>query len=365
MKRALELAARARGRTSPNPLVGAVIVKEDRVLGEGFHEAAGQPHAEIVALRNAACDVQGATLYVNLEPCSHFGRTPPCADALVNAGLGAVVAAMSDPNPLVSGRGFAILREAGIRVSVGVLEVQAQRLNEVFTTFISLKRPFVLMKAAMTLDGKIASVTGDSRWVSCERSRRLSHEIRDRSRAIMVGSQTVLKDNPSLTTRLDESRGQDPIRIVVDSAGSIPLDCRVIRSDSREGVILATTSRIDPVKEKALVDRGVRVLKLDGSDGRVDLRALMGELFKLEIDSVLLEGGGTLNASFLAAGLVDKVMVFVAPKIIGGREAATPVAGEGIRLMDQAVRLKNLSVTRSGEDVLIQGYVDRPGVENK
>ncbi|MBI4864064.1 MAG: bifunctional diaminohydroxyphosphoribosylaminopyrimidine deaminase/5-amino-6-(5-phosphoribosylamino)uracil reductase RibD [Candidatus Riflebacteria bacterium] len=359
MQRALELAVRARGRTSPNPLVGAVLVKEDRIVGEGFHEAAGRPHAEIVALSQATGPVQGATLYVTLEPCSHHGRTPPCAPAVASAGIAHVVAAMVDPNPLVSGKGLAILRAAGVDVTVGVLEQEARLLNEVFVTYIGQRRPFVVMKAAMTLDGKIACASGDARWVSCGASREHAHRVRDTIRAIGVGIRTVLADDPELTTRLPEGRGRDPIRIVVDSTGAIPEDCRIIRSDSMSPVILATTSRIDPAKEALLAGRGVRVIKADGAGGRVDLSKLLGELAALEIDSLLVEGGGTLNAAFLEAGLVDKVLFYIAPKIVGGSGAPTPVGGDGIALMRDARRIRDVTVTRVGDDLLVEGYVVR------
>ncbi len=357
MKRTLELAKGGWGRTNPNPLVGAVIVRDGEILAEGFHEKLGGPHAEAAALRNAKREVAGGTLYVNLEPCSHYGRTPPCAEAVIKAGISRVVIAMEDPNPKVCGRGISMLRNAGIQTVVGVLENEAKRLNEIFIKYVTQKKPFVIMKTAMTLDGKIASVTGDSRWISGERSREQVHIIRDRVSAIMVGINTVLTDNPSLTTRLGYKSGKDPVRIIIDSKGKIPVDSRVIDNGSSAGVILATTSAIGGEKEKILTDRGVRLLKLDGADGHVDLPRLMDELYELEMDSVLLEGGGGLNAAALSSEIVDKVMVFIAPKIIGGRDAKTPVEGEGIQLMQDALRLRDLSIGRCDEDILIEGYV--------
>ncbi len=357
MKRALELAKRGWGTTNPNPLVGAVIVKDGEIAAEGYHEAAGRAHAEAAAFGNAAGDVKGGTLFVNLEPCSHHGRTPPCACAIIEAGIGRVVVAMEDPNPLVSGRGIGMLRAAGIEVVTGVLEEEARKLNEIFIKYITRKRPFVIMKAAMTLDGKIASVSGDSKWISGESSRRYAHTIRDRVAAIMVGINTVLADNPSLTARPGSSAGNDPVRIVADSRGRLPPDCRVITVESPAGVILATTSLIGSEKEKQLADRGVRILKLDGPGGRVDLVRLMEELHGLELDSVLLEGGGCLNAAALEAGIVDKAMFFIAPKIIGGRDAGTPVEGQGIRLMKDAIALEDVSVSSFDGDILVEGYV--------
>lgn len=357
MKRALELARGGWGKTNPNPLVGAVIVKNGKIIAEGYHEALGLAHAEVAAFNKAKQDVRGATLYVNLEPCSHYGRTPPCAGAIIEAGIGKVVVAMEDPNPKVSGRGIKMLKEAGIEVVVGILEKEAERLNEIFIKYITQKQPFVIMKAAMTLDGKIASAGGDSKWISGESSRHHVHVIRDRVAAIMAGISTILADNPSLTTRLGSQKGMDPVRIVVDSKGIIPLDSRVISMEATAGVILATTSAIESEKEKQLLDKGVHILKADGTGGHVDLVRLMDELYKLEIDSVLLEGGGGLNAAALSSGIVDKVMIFIAPKIIGGKDAKTPVEGEGIQLMKDAYKLEDVSISRFDEDILVEGYI--------
>jgi len=357
MNRALELAKGGWGRTNPNPLVGAVIVKNGEIISEGYHEILGCAHAEVAAFNNAKIDVKGGTLYVNLEPCSHYGRTPPCALAIIEAGITLVVVAMKDPNPKVSGRGVIMLKAAGIEVIVGVLEKEASKLNEIFIKYITHKRPFVIMKTAMTLDGKIASTCGDSKWISGESSRQQVHILRDRVSAIMVGVNTVLVDNPSLTTRLDFDKGKDPVRIVVDSRGLLPIDSQVVEVKSSAGVILATTSLIESEKEQQLIDKGVCILKLDGLDGHVDLIKLMEELYKLEIDSVLLEGGGGLNAAALDSGIVDKVMIFIAPKIIGGVNAKTPVEGVGIPFMQEAINLEDISISRFDEDILVEGYV--------
>ncbi len=357
MKKALELARAGWGKTNPNPLVGAVIVKNEEIIAKGYHERLGSAHAEVEALKNAQQDVKGGTLYVNLEPCSHYGRTPPCARTIIKAGISKVVVAMEDPNPKVSGKGIKMLKEAGIEVVVNVLEEEARKLNEIFIQYITGKRPFVLMKAAMTLDGKIASVSGDSKWISGDSSRRYVHHIRDRVSAIMVGINTVLADNPSLTTRLEFKKGRDPIRIVVDSKGIIPIDSQVINVESTAGVILATTSEIEGVKEKQLKNKGVNIVKVDGPGGHVELMKLMNELYKLEIDSVLLEGGGGLNAVALHSGIVDKVMIFIAPKIIGGKDAKTPVEGDGIQCMKDALKLKDITISRFDEDILVEGYM--------
>jgi diaminohydroxyphosphoribosylaminopyrimidine deaminase/5-amino-6-(5-phosphoribosylamino)uracil reductase len=383
MHECLKLARQGWGRTNPNPLVGCVIVREGQAIAFGYHARLGEAHAEQAALqqaREAGVDVRGATLYVNLEPCSHHGRTPPCARAIVEAGLAEVVVAMVDPNPHVAGQGIHRLETAGIKVRRGILEAESRLLNEPFIKYITRREPFVLLKSAMTLDGKIAAYTGDSQWISGPASRHLVHHWRDRMAAIMVGSQTVLQDNPSLTTRLAENlalpdqsaatgseahvprvhwsrrRGQDPLRIVIDSLGRIPPDSRVVTGPSDAGLLLATTSRIDPGQEAAYLQRGVHLLKLDGPDGKVDLPALMHELGKMEIDSILLEGGGGLNFAALQAGIVDKVMIFVAPKIIGGQQAPTWVEGPGLARMADALHLEQMQVGWSGEDLLIEGY---------
>lgn len=357
MQRTLELAKGGWGRTNPNPLVGAVIVKEGRIIGEGFHKALGCAHAEVEALNHAEEDVEGATLYVSLEPCSHFGRTPPCVQAVIASGIRRVVVAMTDPNPKVSGKGLEMLRDAGIEVVQGVLEAQAFKLNEIFVTYITKQKPFVIMKSAMTLDGKIASFSGDSKWISGEASRRRVHELRDRVAGVMVGIHTVLRDDPQLTTRLEGRAGKNPVRIVVDSKGSLPENSKILEPGSGGPVILATTDSMNEEKEYRLTQRGVVMVKCMDSKGSVDLKRLMEELFKREIDSILLEGGGSLNASALSAGIVDKVMFFIAPKILGGQKALTPVEGQGVEQVSDALKLREISVEKVGEDILVEGYL--------
>lgn len=357
LERTLELAKLGWGKTNPNPLVGAVIVKDGQIIAEGYHRQIGEDHAEVDAFNRAREDVRGGTLYVNLEPCSHFGRTPPCTKKIIESGICRVVVAMEDPNPKVSGAGIRLLREAGIEVVVGIIDEKARKLNEIFIKYITRKNPFVLLKTAMTLDGKIASVSGDSRWISGESSRQQVHLLRNRFAAIMVGSNTVISDNPALTTRLRTGDGRDPIRIIIDSKGLIPLESNVINSESAAQVILATTSAIEPKKESQLIAKGVQILKLDSPDGHVDLVELLNQLYRQEIDSILLEGGGGLNAAFLKLGLVDKVMVFIAPKIIGGENAKTPVAGSGIQLMKNALQLNNINVSRLDDDLVVEGYL--------
>ena len=352
MREALKLARNAEGRTSPNPLVGAVVVKDGRIIAQGWHRKAGTPHAEIHALNMAGELAKGATLYVTLEPCSHFGRTPPCARAIVDAGIKKVFAAMKDPNPKVAGRGFEILQSAGVEVEVGLLEEEAQKLNEIFIKWVTKNLPFITMKFACSIDGKIATVAGESQWISCEASRKFTHHLRDINDAILVGVGTVLADNPSLTTRLVE--GKNPVRVIVDSNARTPLDSKVLDKSAR--TIIATTSNAPPEKISALKNCGVEIIFAGGGE-RVDLKILMQALAEREITSVLVEGGGTINFSLLRAGLVDKVLAFVAPKIIGGKNSLTAVEGAGFEKLSDAVTLKNITVQNFGEDILIGGYV--------
>ncbi|HBE80586.1 MAG TPA: bifunctional diaminohydroxyphosphoribosylaminopyrimidine deaminase/5-amino-6-(5-phosphoribosylamino)uracil reductase RibD [Firmicutes bacterium] len=359
MKRAIELAKLGWGKTNPNPLVGAVIVKDGQIIGEGFHEALGLAHAETAAIQKARQDVGNSTLYVNLEPCSHYGRTPPCAKKIIEAGFAEVVIAMTDPNPKVAGSGIEMLKQAGIKVTLGVLQEEAGKLNEIFSKYITRQKPFVILKAAVTLDGKIATYCGDSKWISGESSRRYVHRIRERVAAVMVGINTVLRDDPLLTARCEERECKSPLRIIVDSRGRIPESSRVITESLNSGsrTILAVTSQIAPDKEESLKAKGVSIIKADGDDGQVDLQQLMIELAKREIDSVLLEGGGALNASALETGIVDKMMVFIAPKIIGGSAALTAVEGPGRALIADSILLKTVTVEKLAEDILVEGYL--------
>jgi len=352
MREALRIARNAEGRTSPNPLVGAVIVKDGKIIAEGWHRQAGTPHAEIHALNMAGELSRGATLYVTLEPCSHFGRTPPCANKIIDAGISRVVAAMSDPNPKVAGRGFELLRAAGVEVEVGLLESEARRLNEVFIKWVTRRLPFVTMKFACSLDGKIATSTGESQWISGIDSRRFTHHLRDINDAILVGVGTVLADNPNLTTRLVD--GKNPVRVIVDSKARTPLDSKVV-ADNSARTIIATTNKAPQEKISALKARGVEVIT--AGDELVDLKFLMHELAEREITSVLVEGGGTIHFSMLRAGLVDKVLAFVAPKIIGGSNALTAVEGAGFEKLSDAVELDDLTAQQIGKDILISGYV--------
>jgi diaminohydroxyphosphoribosylaminopyrimidine deaminase/5-amino-6-(5-phosphoribosylamino)uracil reductase len=356
MREAIHIARFAAGRTSPNPLVGAVIVRNGDIIATGWHRKAGTPHAEIHALRMAGNLAKGATLYVTLEPCSHYGRTGPCAVAVAQSGIKRVVIGMQDPNPKVSGRGINILREAGIEVKCGVLENEVRKLNEVFLHWITTGKPFVIMKTAMTLDGKIATAQGESKWITNENSRYRTHELRDRYDAILVGIGTVLKDDPHLTARLHGKKGKNPIRVILDSKARTPLESHVL-NDGEAPTIIAVTASAPARRIKALRERGAEVIQ-SGNGDQVDLQQLLKLLGDKEIASLLVEGGGRVNFSFLRAGLVNKVMAFVSPKILGGKDALTPVEGEGFAKLSQAVRLTDLHVEQLDGDLLIEGNVE-------
>lgn len=358
MRRALALACRAEGRTSPNPMVGAVIVKDGRVVGEGYHHRAGEPHAEIEALRAAGDAAHGAMLYVTLEPCAHYGRTPPCTDALIVAGLAEVFYAVGDPNPRVNGKGHAQLEAAGIVVHRGPCEDEARDLNRPFFKHVTTGRPFVTAKFAMSLDGKIATRTGDSRWITNEASRRRGHALRNVTDAILVGAGTVLADDPQLTTRLEADDVHHPVRIIVDSRGRVPLSARVFDPALPGWAVLTTTAAAAPAHCAALTARGVEVWTLpsDGQ-GRVNLPALLDEIGRRGMLTLLVEGGSELLGAFLAERLVDRVWAFVAPLIIGGREAAGPVGGPGVAKLSQALRLCGLQLEMLDGDLWIRANI--------
>ena len=358
MQRALALARQANGRTSPNPLVGAVIVKDGKVIGEGYHQKAGTAHAEVHALNAAGENAKGATLYANLEPCCHWGRTPPCTAAVIQAGIANVYIAEVDPNPSVAGKGIRQLENAGIRVQTGICTQEAAELNEVHRKYIQTGTPFVILKTAMSLDGKIATTSGESQWITSEASRLRGHEIRDAVDAILVGRGTVERDNPSLTTRLQDREGQDATRILLDSHGRTPTDARIFNVESSAGVIVAVTPDAPMANVKALEKAGAEVLTTPTAHGKVCFMRLMETLGKREITSVLIEGGGEINASAIAAGIVDKVMCFVAPKLIGGRNAPGPIGGEGVSSLKDVPHLQRIRITpMPDDDFLIEGYL--------
>jgi diaminohydroxyphosphoribosylaminopyrimidine deaminase/5-amino-6-(5-phosphoribosylamino)uracil reductase len=353
MELALTIARSTRGRTWPNPMVGAVVVNDGNIVGMGAHLRAGTPHAEVHALEMAGEAARGGTLYVTLEPCSHYGRTPPCADRVIESGVKRVVIAMLDPNPRVSGRGVERLRNAGIEIEVGLCEEEARQMNEVFVHYITTRRPFVIMKTAMTLDGKIATASGDSRWVTGDLARLEVHRLRDRVDAILVGIGTVLADDPELTTRLPEG-GKNPLRVIVDTSLRIPDEARVLDTKTARTVI-ACGEDADDSRERMLREKGVEIIRMPVVDGKVNLKALMEELGRREIASILVEGGAEINGSLLSAGLIDQVMTFIAPKLIGGT-GPTPIGGKGFSRMQDALELERVRVKRFGEDVAVIGY---------
>jgi diaminohydroxyphosphoribosylaminopyrimidine deaminase/5-amino-6-(5-phosphoribosylamino)uracil reductase len=344
-------------------MVGAVIVKEDMVIGTGYHQAAGGPHAEIHALGEAGANAEGATLYVTLEPCNHTGRTPPCTQAVVKSGITRVVAGMEDPNPNVTGGGIAFLRSHGIEVAVGVCENLCRRQNEAFIRHATTGLPFVILKCAATLDGCIATRTGDSKWITSPRSRRFVHELRHAVDAIMVGVGTVRKDNPRLTTRLEGFQGSDPMRIILDTHLSIPADAALLHLPSSSDTLLVAGQDAPAERRSKLERPGTRFLSIAVDDHKqIDLSALVRELGRMGITSLLIEGGSAVNGSALRTGIVDKVYMFYAPKLCAG--VGIPVcSGPGVRLMDESIQLGNLSLHRFGDDVMIEGYVKKAGEE--
>lgn len=360
MRLAMQLAGNAIGRTSPNPLVGAVIVKDNRVVGCGWHRKAGTPHAEVHALNQAGELAQGADVYVTLEPCAHYGKTPPCSKALVEAKVKNVYGGLLDVNPKVAGKGFKILEDAGIHVEYGFLQDELRKQNEVFFKWIEHKKPFIVLKAAMTLDGKIATATGQSKWITNETSRAYGYKLRDIYDGIMVGINTVIEDNPMLTARVDG--GKNPIRIVVDSSLKIDINANVVQDKSAK-TIIATTDKADKDKILKLQAQDVDVIVVDKDENdKVDIEKLLDILGQQNICSILVEGGATLSGSFVAKKLVDKVYFFIAPKIVGGKEAKTPVAGTGILNLQEALALKDIQIEKLEEDILIIGRVDKDKV---
>jgi diaminohydroxyphosphoribosylaminopyrimidine deaminase / 5-amino-6-(5-phosphoribosylamino)uracil reductase len=360
MRRALELAAQADQMTSPNPMVGAVVLdRNGEPAGEGFHARAGEPHAERLALERAGARAEQGTLYVTLEPCSHKGRTPPCADAVVAAGIARVVVAMEDPDPRVVGSGLEQLREAGIAVEVGVEEQAARRLNRFYVKHRTTGLPWVTARFGASLDGKIATSTGESRWITSEAARLESHRLRQRHDAVLVGAGTVLADDPELTNRLPEPARQ-PLRVVVDSTLRIPPTAKVLTGLEIAPTLVVTTSQASEEAIAELRKAGVEVVKVAaGPEERVDLAQLLRLLGERGLLSVLIEGGGEVNGAFFDSGLVDGVIAFLAPIIIGGRDAAGAVGGQGAKRLADAFRLANLEVTRIGDDLMVSGECSR------
>ncbi|MEJ2640941.1 MAG: bifunctional diaminohydroxyphosphoribosylaminopyrimidine deaminase/5-amino-6-(5-phosphoribosylamino)uracil reductase RibD [Desulfosarcinaceae bacterium] len=369
MKLALELAAGGRGFTAPNPMVGAVVVKEGAIVGRGYHQRVGEAHAEVNALDAAGEAARGATLYVTLEPCNHTGRTPPCTQRVVAAGIRRVVVAMPDPNPDVAGGGCQVLKANGLEVVTGVCEAEARALNEVFIKYVRTKRPFVVLKCALTLDAQLATRTGDSKWVTGPEARAAVHELRHALDAIMVGRRTIDADNPSLTTRRVQgeghcsardtarNRGLDPVRVVLDSRLSIDPEARIFRLDSDAPTYLVHGPAVDARRRAVFKDRGARLIEVPTSAGGLDLKAVMAALGAAGITSILLEGGGRLIASALRTKVVDKVNLFYAPKLLGGNDGVPMCAGPGPAKMSEALALSRVRVAAYGPDTMVEGYL--------
>lgn len=362
MALALRLASKGRGTTSPNPMVGALVVRQGRVVGQGVHLRPGRPHAEILALRQAGTRARGATLYVTLEPCCHLKkRTPPCVPAVAQSGVGRVVIAMRDPNPLVKGRGIAQLRRAGLSVTTGVARHEAEELNNAYRHWVATHRPYVTLKAGMTLDGQIATASGESQWITGKPSRQEAHQLRRQVDAVLVGVGTIVSDDPSLTARigaqLRKPAARQPLRIVVDSKLRIPLNARVLARQAEARTLVATTRSASPARLRAIQKKGIETIALPAVRGRVSLPALLKELGRRGIISLLVEGGSEMNAAMLKAKLVDHVRLYVAPTLLGGRDAKGLIGGKSPARLAQAVNLRNVRTRSVGGDVVVEGDV--------
>ena len=359
MRLALRLAARGRGKVEPNPMVGCVIVKGDKLVGQGYHKRFAGPHAEPNALRDAGAKARGATLYVSLEPCAHYGKTPPCVDAVIRAGIATVVAAVRDPFPATNGKGIRKLRRAGIEVVEGVLAHEATALNAAFFTWVRTGRPYVTLKWAMSLDGKIATRTGDSKWITGEPARRYAHRLRAQNQAILVGVGTVLSDDPLLTCRIPG--GRNPVRIVLDSRLRTPVDSQLVKTAPDVPLIIATLRSAPKTRRRRLEQAGAEVVVMRSKQSRVDVASMLDLLGKRGISTLLVEGGSEVHAAFCDAGLADRVVAFVAPKVIGGAQAKPAVAGRGLASVAAALALDSVRQRRVGDDILIEGVVARSG----
>lgn len=354
MQHAISLAEKGTGFVSPNPLVGAVIVKDNKIIGEGYHEKFGELHAERNAFKNCTESPIGATMYVTLEPCCHYGKTPPCTEAIIENGISKVFVSMLDPNPLVAGKGIEILKNAGIEVSVGLLSEESKKQNEVFLHYIKNKTPFVVLKYAMTLDGKIATVTGKSKWITNEQSREYVHKLRNKYSGILVGVDTVIADNPMLDCRLDNT--QNPIRIICDTNLRTPINSNIVNSAKNIKTIIATNQEND-ISKQPYIEKGIEFLTINKKDNHLDLENLINQLGILGIDSILVEGGGNINFSMLQSNLANKIYSFIAPKIFGGSNAKTPVSGVGFKAVNNNVKIKTLDIKTFGYDILIESEV--------
>lgn len=348
------LAIKAEGITSPNPMVGALVVKNGRLLGRGYHKKAGLPHAEVIALDEAGKNAKGATLYSTLEPCLHFGRTPPCVDRIIKSGIKEVIIGMLDPNPINNGAGIRILKQHKIKVKAGFLEDKLRKLNRVFIKYITEKLPYVTVKVGQSLDGKIATKAGDSKWITSDTARAYARRIRRNYDAIMVGVNTILRDNPRLDAWFSK---RQPIKIVVDSQLSTPQNADIFLNNSQVIIVTIPTKPGQETENRKILADKAKILEVKEKEGQVNLRDAMKKLAQLQISNILVEGGGTLIGSLFDEGLVDKVLFFISPKIIGGKEAISSVMGRGVARIDKALKLKDVRLKRIGQDLLVEGYV--------
>jgi diaminohydroxyphosphoribosylaminopyrimidine deaminase/5-amino-6-(5-phosphoribosylamino)uracil reductase len=358
MQTALSLAQRAKGWTSPNPCVGAVVVKDGKIVGKGYHRAAGFAHAEVEAIDDAGANAKDGVIYVTLEPCNHFGKTPPCTHKIINAGIKRVVVGCADPNPDVCGHGIQYLRDKGIEVTTNVLESECRRLIQDFIWYVQHnKTPFVILKCAATLDGRIATATGDSKWITNEKSRTRVHQIRHEVDGILIGSGTLHADNPSLTSRIDRVKTKDPLRIILDSRLSIDEEANVLAGDAASNTLIVTAPGVLPEKKARLQNRGAKILEVSLNEQRLDLNELMIKLGQMSILSLLIEGGSRVAGSALRAGIVNQVLFFLAPKFLGSDDGVPVFTGTGPRLIKDAFELKDIDVCQIDSDILVQGYL--------
>lgn len=356
MDMAIKLALKGEGKVNPNPLVGAVIVKNDEVIGIGYHKAYGKEHAERNAIKSCMEDMTGSTIYVTLEPCAHHGKQPPCVDLLIEKKFKRVVIGMTDPNPLVAGKSIKKLKNHGIEVTVGVKEDECKKINEIFIKYITTKSPFVILKSGMSLDGKIVTSLGESKWITCKESREDAHKLRNKLSGIMVGVNTVIADNPELTCRIED--GRNPIKIIVDSTLRIPSNSKVITINP-ELTIIATTEKANKSKKKNLEEMGIKVITVSSINNRVNLRDLMKRIGEEQIDSVLIEGGSELNFSALEEQIVDKIKFYIAPKILGGQASKSSIGGKGVSHLRDCINLKNITYSSINNDLILEGYIEK------
>ena len=357
MRKALLLAKKAKGFTSPNPCVGAIVVRNNKIVGQGYHKAAGLPHAEVEALNDAGLKAHKATIYVTLEPCNHFGKTPPCTHKIIQSGIKKVVIGCKDPNPDVSGNGIQYLKDNNIEVVCGVLEPQAKLLIEDFTWYIKNKTPFVILKCASTLDGRIATSTGDSKWITNEKSRRYVHRLRHEVDAILIGSGTLHADDPSLTSRVKSFKTKDPVRVILDTNLSIKKNARVLTQNSSAHTIVVTRADVSCKKADLIKAMGAKLIQVPLKEEKLDLNKLMVKLGSMSVSSLLIEGGSAVAGSALRAKIVNKSMFFLAPKFLGSSDGIPVFNGKGPELIKDAFELKKMSISQFDDDILVQGYL--------